>query len=358
MEINWIEGAGNFGVEMICPGVHITQSQWRSEWNEPFQPSRNDNISDYECAFPFPIPQNFQQQEVWGTLQQAKVIGTSIPIVHLAHVTNVQSAAGISERIGFTGKLKIINENVKGRFSWWNAKFDKEDVKSVRNHLADVIRPFIGNGDQLKVLRNQFATSRAFTIQERYGGVYFTYTIEKLCGFYAKMMGIDVGQLRFKVLGTYLYKQEIMHAVCVCGDADAQGMFNKYPDVPTPEDGVHGGDEDDGDEDDGDEDDGSGDDGDEDDGDDGDEDDGDEDDGDYGDGDGDACVHAVVTRDANGNWKWKPQATATEIDRFHRYWQKFPMYRRWEQMAFAFYLPTKDHLLAVDNIEDHCFSVQ
>jgi hypothetical protein len=115
------------------------------------------------------------------------------------------------------------------------------------------------------------------------------------------MMGIGVEQLCFKVLGTYLYKQEIMHAVLVCGDLDAKGTFTTYPDVPTPEDGD--------------------------------------------DGDGDAHVHAVVTQDADGNWEWKPQATTTEICRFDRHWhENFPFYRRWGNVAFAFYLPTEDHL--------------
>ena len=304
MEIDWIEGRANVGIEMICPGVHITQSQW----NEPFRPSRYDYISDYECPFPSPIPQDFQQQEKrWGVLQKAKATGTNVPIVRLVHVTDEASADRIVERNGFTGRLKIINENVKRRFSWWSGKFDEDDVESVRRHLADhVIDPFIGKNDQRQVLRDQFATSDAFTIQGRYGGVYFTYTIVELCGFYATMMGIDVGKLRFKVLGTYSYKKEIMHAVCVCGDEDAKRKFNTYPDVPTPEDG-------------------------------------------------DAHVHAVVRRNADGKWEWKPQATATEICRFDRYWQNYPMYCRWEHVAFAFYLPSEDHLLAVDDIKDHVY---
>ena len=73
-------------------------------------------------------------------------------------------------------------------------------------------------------------------------------------------------------------------------------------------------------------------------------------------GDGDAHVHAVVTQDADGNWEWKPQATATEICRFDRHWhENFPFYHRWGNVTFAFYLPTEDHLLAVNDIEDHCF---
>ena len=60
----------------------------------------------------------------------------------------------------------------------------------------------------------------------------------------------------------------------------------------------------------------------------------------------------MVTQDADGNWEWKPQATATEICRFDRHWGNVG---KWGNGAFAFYLPTEDHLLAVNDIEDHCF---
>ena len=38
-------------------------------------------------------------------------------------------------------------------------------------------------------------------------------------------------------------------------------------------------------------------------------------------------------------WIWKPQATGTAIDRLDKYWQRYPMYRRWEHVAFAFHIP-------------------
>ena len=87
-----------------------------------------------------------------------------------------------------------------------------------------------------------------------------------------------------------------MHAVLVCNQAYGAGMFAAYPDIDvlTPEQEISTG---------------SG---------------------------------AVVTRDAMGNWRWKPQATGTEIWRLSDQittipWQ--PGYRRWENVAFAFHLP-------------------
>ncbi|CAB3996701.1 Hypothetical predicted protein [Paramuricea clavata] len=301
MEINWIVGEANVGVERICPGIHITQSQWQAEWNEPFQPEQNDDLSDPVCSIP---------QFIWSfasviIVNPAGATRTSIPIVDLVHATNRQSAVEIIMCDGFTGQLKKINEDVMARFSWWSPKFNDGTVESVRDRLIeDIMGLFGGDGNQLdqhhlEALRNQFPISNAFKIQEQYGDNSFTYTIEELCEFYARVMRLEVEQLRFKVLGTYLYKQEIMHAVCVCGGEDAEEMFNIYPDVSTPEDG-----------------------------------------------DG-----AVVTRNADGNWEWKAQATATEMLQFNGV--NVLKYRRWEHVAFAFYLPPEHHLLHVDDIERH-----
>ena len=47
---------------------------------------------------------------------------------------------------------------------------------------------------------------------------------------------------------------------------------------------------------------------------------------------------AVVTRDVMDNWIWKLQATATVIKRLSGQ-VIISMYRRWENVAFAFHLP-------------------
>ena len=85
--------------------------------------------------------------------------------------------------------------------------------------------------------------------------------------------------MQHKILGTFAYKQEIIHTVLVCSQAYGDGHFVAYPNVPTP----------------------------------------------------DISNEAVITRDHNGNWLWRPQATATELKRLHSNCnlQNVPVHRTW-----------------------------
>ena len=264
--------------------------------------------------------------------------------------------------------MKKINEDAKGhdlkaKFSWWSPIFGEDDIKLVRDTLGEAIQPFLaefrdqryneeisdqfhGNGsdqddeedsnqhieiggdqadneeginqvdeeemrqnddieeegsernnekrddnqaddqDDLTQLLKQFATSRAFNPNSQpHGSFYFQYDINDLCDYYR--IHFD-SELQFKILGTFSYKKEVMHAVLVCSQENGAGMFRAYPPVLTPEEDVNN--------------------------------------------------EEVVTRDTNGNWVWKPEATATEIERLPDQ-DVYPMYRRWEHVAFAFHIP-------------------
>ena len=303
MDINWVPGDANTGIEMFCPKIHIKQCQWNPDWNEPFDNESNpkyDYISDYEAIFPHPINQCHIPQEIiqhWPNLQQAKSKGFGIPIETLAHFTNKGYA--IAHTQGFKGGKKMINGQ-EGYFSWWSPIFEPEVNKQLRSHLGEVTIPFVGDNDPAG-LQDQFATSPAFSRHTRYGYSYFQYSLQNLCQHYQDHIGGE--ELQFKVLGTFLYKQEIMHAVLVCSKTDGNDRFRKYPAVPPP-------DQDDNNE--------------------------------------------VVTRDDDDNWVWKPQATATEIKRLGGF-GTYPKYRRWEHLAFAFYLQSKDDYIPAEDIFDHWY---
>lgn len=68
-----------------------------------------------------------------------------------------------------------------------------------------------------------------------------------------------------------------MHAVVVCSRKNGASNFATYPDVLTPIEDVKN--------------------------------------------------EAVITRDYDGNWIWKPQATGSEIKRLQSHQQKYPKYR-------------------------------
>ena len=157
-------------------------------------------------------------------------------------------------------------------------------------------------------LKKQFATSDAFKPNpERYGRSYFQYDINDLCGNYGDLIG---GEVQFKILGTFGYKNEVMHAVLVCSQENGAGLFGAYLPVLTPEEDVNN--------------------------------------------------EAVVTRDNNGNWVWKPQATGTEIERLPDQ-RIYPKYRRWEHVAFAFHIPDEwagnEQLMSVPGLGDNLHQI-
>ena len=307
-EVIWINGQAKSGaVERICPGRHIRSNQWKSQWNRRFD-SRPfyDYISDYDCVFAHPINTDYisNYQQRWIDLQEAKQYGTRILVSDVAHFTHQGAVESIIHDGGFRGKLKKINEakgrHVKANLSWWTPIFTPDDVRQVRDHLLGVIHPFLGVGDHMDPLKNQFATSRAFQpYNDGYRMFYFQYGINELCENYIRCY--QNGELDFRVLGTFSYKAQVMHAVLVCNGTN--GTFNSYPRVATPEEDVNN--------------------------------------------------EAVVTYDRNnGQWVWKPEATATEIRRLKGR-QVYPMYRRWEHVSFAFHIPDGWNMMPTPNLEGH-----
>ena len=140
----------------------------------------------------------------------------------------------------------------------------------------------------LTPLKKQFASSNAFNPNaQSYGNFYFQYNINYLCDRYRFHFGGN-HEVQFKVLGTFSYKKEVMHAVLVCSQKYGDGLFKKYPPMLTPEEDKN---------------------------------------------------EAVVTRDNDGNWLWKPQATGSVIKRLPDQRISYPKFRRWEHVAFAFHIP-------------------
>jgi len=178
-----------------------------------------------------------------------------------------------------------------------NDSEDNDDKDDDQDDLRTLVR-----------LQKQFATSEAFNpTAQHYGQFYFQYDINDLCDYYG--VHFDCG-VQFKILGTFSYKKEVMHSILICSQENGDNLFEEYPPVLTPEEDVNN--------------------------------------------------EAVVTRDReNGNWVWKPQATGTEIKRLPDLCV-YPMYRRWEKVAFAFHIPDEwDHddpeeaLMYVPDVHEH-----
>lgn len=314
--IQWIDGEAHIPgvVERICPRTHIRPNQWSDESNaEAFHGPQYSYISDYDCIFNYPVVAadniDMYSQVRWQNLQAAKQQGMNVSITNLAHFTD--SAQAIIVEGGLRGTAKKINQDLQrnaimARLSWWSPIFTAYEITQVRDTLQAAIQPFVGEGDDLNVLTSQFAISDAFSPfgqAERYGSFYFKYGINELCQHYQNYT--CNAELQYKILGTYVYKQEIMHAVLVCGPTYGVSEFAAYPSVLTPAQDVNN--------------------------------------------------QAVVTRDINQNWAWNPKATGTKIMRLDAHWQKFPMYRRWEHVAFAFHVPDEfGDLFIIPKSQEHC----
>ena len=282
----WIVGQANvpYAQEHILPESH----EYDNQWNETYH-----YISDYDCIFDHPVDSeeiiSLYDPQRWQNLLNAKQARTRILINNLAHFTSKVTADGIIASKGFNGGMKKINEDENGHdiqaiLSWWSPKFTEEDINLVRNTIDHAIKPFYDKDDDRESLKNQFATSDAFIPRAwRYGGIFFEYGINELCQHYENYRAIgEENEIQFKILGTYVYKQEIMYAVLVCSDKDKQ--FADYPAVP-----------------------------------------------------GDGNNEAVITH-SNLKWEWRPQATSSKIVRLAGGDEK-PQFRRWEHVAFAFYVP-------------------
>ena len=301
-DILWIDGQAKWGcVERICPGKYIRSGQWEAEWNNSFDRPHYDYISDYDCVFRHPVEMNYVVEnydlESWSNLQTAKQNGTDVTITNVAHFCKQQASQAIIGDGGFIGGSKKINEGPEGdditaTFSWWSSIFTG-DVAQVRAHFKTVLQPF-GNDDDLPAaVSGQFATSHAFKPNgDRYGDHYFQYGIKELCQAYKNLY--QDAEIEFRILGTFLYKCEVMHAVLVCSEANGAGRFKDYP-----------------------------------------------------------LLAANEAVNNEGMWTWKPEATGTEIRRLEGSWQPYPMYRRWEHVAFAFHIPDYIDVMTVPDLEDH-----
>ena len=305
--INWLDGNANVGVEKICPGRHVRENEWQPGWNDMYLRRYDvgqcyDYISDYECIFNHPIDDQYLQysQKLRQKLQAAKNQGWPLKIKALAHFTNRAAAREIVNDHGFRGGLKKVNKDenhdVSAKLSWWSPVFTHSQRNSLRKHLGKVIQFFIDEkNDDLDDLKDQFATSDAFKPNAwRYGSHFFQYDLKALCKNYSQ--SVIHSEPQYKILGTFGYKKEVMHAVLVCSKEDGAGQFSNYPDVPVNNKAV------------------------------------------------------VVTRDDDGNWYWRPQATGGgKILRLADHHESYPLYRRWEHVAFAFHIPD-DKKMECDSI--------
>ncbi|XP_046842901.1 uncharacterized protein LOC124436957 [Xenia sp. Carnegie-2017] len=298
-EIPWIEGVANRGKELIFPGRHVQQHEWKPEWNREFR-KHYDYISDYECPFPYskerhePILSQTKKENLWAAKQQRD----PILIDSLVHCTPFLNVKGIISDKGFKGSEKKINNTQKAYLSWWSPYFSEDVRENLQNQMQTFFSQLADDKiNNINKITEQFGKSDAFRIDPYRGqghecDYYFKYSIDELLKSYQDHIGDE--KMEFGILGTFAYPVKVEYNVLVCSESARKDEFAEYPLVPQE--------------------------------------------------------NNVVTRDKEGKFWWYPKATGTVIKRFHPY-QTDPKYRRYDRVSFAFHV-REGEIFETDCVKD------
>ena len=187
----------------------------------------------------------------------------------LIHATTPQAALMILQGCErrFEAKEKDLN-SCKINLLWWGIKPEAKDINVYEE-----------KAEKCGIVRNgKVCSTPPFdNITSRYGNIMFEYSMTDLLEAYSFHF-CDRKTPAFRVLGTFAYKQEVMHVVLICRPdqlEDLPGEIQGLPDC-TPE-------------------------------------------------------KSVIYKDGE-EWVWIPDTTIEK-------WSSYPWYRRWEHATFAFHLP-------------------
>ena len=281
------------GVEWFLPGRHI-QSNDKTEWErlkskKPF------------TKFERPIPDS----QVFDEYEEIPCPSTSLHVKYLSHDTTPDNAAKILEGNGFQANKK---EGLGYNLIWWGTSLDEREVgkytAQMQIYSDEILEskniPYVdsrdNDGPTREIIYRNFMSSQPFRFTSRYGNVRFTYSIYELFNAYQKQFCAgEVPDCR--ILGTFVYKLEIMHAIIVCPKSCSS--------IPPS-----------------------------------------------------AGNSKVILKDESG-FKWKPEITGVELNYFRSIsghpnclWTTS---RRWEHLTFSFYIPddAEDQMLRLNNIGTH-----
>ncbi|XP_044132650.1 uncharacterized protein LOC122925184 [Bufo gargarizans] len=152
-------------------------------------------------------------------------------ITGLQHCTTLESTRKILESQSFIGttkgRLKLAN------LSFWAVDVSSHDIEKARKesytHVQKLVRKCEAE-EYEKELMQQFANSPAFNkLASRYGNFQFSFQFSDLLSLYEAQFCVGQNP-QLSILGTDIYKQEIVHYVVVhCPD---NSRFKDHPRVP------------------------------------------------------------------------------------------------------------------------------
>ncbi|XP_078268932.1 uncharacterized protein LOC144600917 [Rhinoraja longicauda] len=140
----------------------------------------------------------------------------------LFHVTTFTGAQGIFSSGIFRSNIPK-NIGVAESFSWWSFEIAEDEKARERRNYQEIINTNALPSDKI----HQFFNSPPFQEESRHGNFKFTYDVKSLMAMYESSV-CGGGKAELRVLGTFTYKQEVMHAVVVC-PSDVAPLFNHCP---------------------------------------------------------------------------------------------------------------------------------
>ncbi|KAL3878110.1 hypothetical protein ACJMK2_030485 [Sinanodonta woodiana] len=221
----------------------------------------------------------------------------------IIHVTHQRALLSIIRDGGFIPGLKRIPDCILDSFVWFGLKIGQEAVDALRDYYTMQCRMEkcdisgeLGSGDNFHDINcRNIVNSPCFEPMSRYGEFKLTFEIQNVINAYSQQF-CHRTKPDLRILGTFIYKMEIMHTVLVCPPGTPG--TSKYPLL-------------------------------------------------------DQSQTPVICEDPEkeGTFIWRPDSTGDKDNADIDHMKRKP-FRRWEHVTFAFYVPAGS-IFKLDHVSSH-----
>ena len=285
------------GVEWFFPGKHLQSAD--EEWKHLHAKNPFDKSHQY-------IPDTLVYSHDDISCPKA-----FFHVKYLSHDTTPEYAADILKNGGFF--KASTKKKLDCKLIWWGLSLDETEINKAsvqfKSYTDSVCEekyrwPFVDSRDEdcarnessKEELYDNFMSSPPFSYDSRYGNIRFTYSVGDILNAY-KSQYCNNQEPSYLVMGTFVYRMEIMHAIMVCPPTHRM-------EFPTAQ-----------------------------------------------------LSSSSVIFNKGDCWIWKPDSTGSILKRPTERYPDFAHwgFRRWEHAAFAFYIPddSENQMLQLDNINMH-----
>ena len=203
-------------VEQFCEGQHLQADDWMTPFEQKYP-----YISDYEWEY------TFCDSPPFGLSYR------DFNIKSLLHATPPSAAADIIRDSGLRPSLKKLKaDSGEGlHLIWWGIKLEEEDIDKymtgIYRFTSEILLPD-ENEETIDSRMESFCNSQPFATTSRFGNIVFEYSVEELLREYSSQF-CDGQAPELRIMGTFAYKQEVMHAFLICRRGEVFNAFDFPP---------------------------------------------------------------------------------------------------------------------------------